>query len=105
MAASRQRRQLWAGLTLFLLTLALPASALVVSRPGSGWEAATEVATLVATVLLLAMSASRMVVVPTRFSVAGPLAGPDAIDAPVLSRLCPAAPGRPEQPRAPANNR
>ena len=96
---------MWTGITLCLLTLALPASALALSRPGGGWEAATEVATLAATALLLALSASRMVVVRTQFAVCGPPTGPAALAAPVLFRLCPAAPGRPEQPRAPANTR
>ena len=95
------RRQLWTGFTLFLLTLAVPASALVLSRSGTGWEAAT----LVATALLLSVCASRMVVVPTRFAMTGPLACPDAIHAAVLTRLSPNAPGRPEQPRAPGNHR
>ena len=102
MAVRRQSRQFWAGISLFLLTPALlPAAALEVSRPGAGWQAAA----LIATALLLAISARRMVVVPTWFAVTRPLLGPDAIEAPVLSRLCPAAPGRPEQPRAPAGAR
>ena len=86
------------------MSFALPFSLLAASRTG-GWEAATEAAALVATALLLALSAGRMVVVPTRTAVAGLRSGPEAIAAPVLSRLCPAAPGRPEQPRAPANRR
>ena len=99
------RRQTWTGFTLFLLTLALPASALALSRSGLGWEAGWQAATLVATALLLSVCASRMVVVPTRFATTGRLACPAAIDAPVLTRLSPNAPGRPEQPRAPGNDR
>ena len=97
------RRQGWAEITLLLLAFAVPVSLLATSRSG-GWEAATEAAALVATTLLLALSAGRMVVVPTRTAVTGLRSGPEAIAAPVLSRLCPAAPGRPEQPRAPASN-
>jgi hypothetical protein len=99
------RRQVGAGIALFLLALALPASGLVLTRSGGGWAAATQVAALAATALLLAISARRPVVVPSLFAVSGPSAGSAGLDAPVLSRLCPAAPGRPEQPRAPASTR
>jgi hypothetical protein len=95
------RRQVWTGFALLLLTLALPASALAPSRSGTGWEAAA----LVATALLLSVCASRMVVVPTRFAMTGPLACPDVLHAAVLTRFSPNAPGRPEQPRAPGNHR
>jgi uncharacterized oligopeptide transporter (OPT) family protein len=98
------RRQAWTGITLFVLSLALPASAsasalvLVLSRPAAGMEAAT----LVATALLLSALAHRMTVVLTPAVVTRPLTGGRAAAAePVLFRLCPDAPGRPERPRAP----
>jgi hypothetical protein len=99
------RRQVGTGITLFLLMFALPAAALGLSRPGGGWQAATEAATLIATALLLAVAAHRMGVVPVAGTVTGRMTGPDASAAPVLSRLSPDAPGRPEQPRAPGQHR
>jgi hypothetical protein len=100
------RRQVWtwivlSQLPLALLTLALPAVARSAARPGGGWQAAT----LVATALLLAVCARRMVVIPTASTLTGLMTGADAIVPPVLSRLSPAAPGRPEQPRAPEHDR
>lgn len=95
------RRQLWSGITLFLLTFALPAAALALSRSGEGWQAVT----VVAAALLLALGARRMAVVPTAGLVTGRTAGPDASSAPARSRLSPDAPGRPEQPRAPGQDR
>jgi hypothetical protein len=91
-------RQLRTGITLLLLSLVVPMSALVLSRPTAGWEAAT----LVATALLVAVCARRTVVVPRLSAVARAVTGPSASDLLLAAaRLSPDAPGRPEQPRAP----
>ncbi|HST85671.1 MAG TPA: hypothetical protein VLL08_28290 [Kineosporiaceae bacterium] len=91
------RRQVWAGITLFLLTLALPTSMLALSRLPNGWEAAT----LIATAILLSLCAQRARIVVLRLSTAaGSVIGPATSGPPVLSRLAPDAPGRP-MPRAP----
>ena len=88
-------------MSLFLLTFALPVTALGSSRPAAGWEAAT----LVATALLLAVCATRAVVVPTLSAVSRAVSGPAASGTPMLFWLSPDAPGRPEQPRAPGHPR
>jgi hypothetical protein len=96
-AAMAGYRQGWTGITLFLLSLALPTSILALSRPPSGWEAAT----LIATALVLSLCALRARIVVPRLSVAaGSVIGPATSGPPVLSRLAPDAPGRP-LPRAP----
>ena len=93
-----RRRQLLAGITLLLLALAQPMSAIVLSRPTGGWEAAT----LLATALLLsAVCASRAIVVHRLSAVAQSVTGPAADPTPATARLSPDIPGRPQQPRAP----
>jgi hypothetical protein len=94
------RRQVWTGITLFLLALALPAAALA-AHPGEGWPAAT----VVATALLLAICARRMRAGPATTTGTEPAVRPVTAEHPVPAGLSPAAPGRPEQPRAPANAR
>jgi hypothetical protein len=94
------RRQVWTGITLFVLTVALTASqglGAALSRPTSGWEAVT----VVAAALLLAVCARRPRAVPAPAPSGRATGGPAANLAPVLSRLSPDAPGRPQQPRAP----
>jgi hypothetical protein len=86
---------MWAGITPFLLALAL--SALVLSRPVGGWEAAT----LIATAVLVALCAGRVAVVPMRSRTAGSVIRSAVRMPPVPTGLRPNAPGHPQQPRAP----
>jgi hypothetical protein len=88
------RRQVWTGLAQVLLAFAVPM--MVVSTPADGWLAAT----LIATTLLLAFSATRSAAVspPVR---PGSAFGPAASATAMLFRLSPDAPGRPGWPRAP----
>jgi hypothetical protein len=90
-------RQLRTGITLLLMSLVVPMSAIVVSRPAAGWEAAT----LIAAALLISVYARRAVVVPTLSAPARSVIGPPASAMLVTARLSPDVPGRPEQPRAP----
>jgi hypothetical protein len=90
-------RQLRTGITLVLLSLVVPMSAIVLSRSAPGWEAAT----LVATALLVSVWARRAVVVPALSAVAWSVTGPPSGTVLVTARLSPDVPGWPEQPRAP----
>lgn len=91
---------MWTGITLFVLAIAVTASqglGAALSRPASGLE----VVTVVAAALLLAVCARQALAVPAPARTVRCAGGPAAGLAPVLSRLSPDAPGRPQQPRAP----
>ena len=91
MTAMVGRRQIWTGITLVLLSTAAPGG--------------LETVALVATALLVAACVSRSLVVPALSAVALSVADPTARTTPAPTRLSPDAPGRPQQPRAPARGR
>jgi Family of unknown function (DUF6412) len=91
------RRQVWAGLTLFAVSVGLWAVAAGLVEPLSPFEAAT----LAATSMLVSLWATRSISLPLALNLANPIEAAGAAPAMLIWSCDPGTPGRP-RPRAPS---